>query len=367
MTGPGAAVRSLADIERAAREALAPDVWDFVAGGSGDELTLAGNRTALDQVALVPRALTGCAAADPGCTVLGEPWPIPAAVAPMAYQRLLHPEGEVAAARAAAATGVTYVISTMSSSPLEEITATGARTWFQLYWLKDRARTAELVRRAERAGCGALMLTVDVPVMGRRLRDARNGFALPGSVSAALLGDGPHSATAHTADDTGSAVARHTSAVFDPALSWQDVEWLRGLTSLPLALKGVLSPADARRSADAGVDLLVVSNHGGRQLDGAIGSADALPAVASAVAGRLPVLLDSGVRGGTDVLRALALGACGVLLGRPVLWGLATDGEAGVRAVLDQVRDELEHAMLLAGCPTPAHAPGLARGTEGTR
>nr|DAB41472.1 TPA_exp: 2-hydroxy-acid oxidase [Streptomyces sp. CNB091] len=366
MTGSGAAPGSLADVERAAREALSPDVWDFVAGGSGGELTLAANRTALDRIALVPRALTGCTAASPGCTVLGEPWPMPAAVAPMAYQRLLHPEGEVAAARAAAATGVTYVISTMSSTPLDRITATGARTWFQLYWLRERARTADLVHRAEQAGCRALVLTVDVPVMGRRLRDARNGFALPGSVTAALLGDGPDSATAHTPDGTGSAVARHTSAVFDPGLGWQDIAWLRGITSLPLALKGVLSPDDARRAADAGVDLLVVSNHGGRQLDGAISSADALPAVTAAVAGRLPVLLDSGVRDGTDVLRALALGASGVLLGRPVLWGLAADGEAGVRTVLDQVRDELEHAMLLAGCPTPAHAPGLARrATEG--
>ncbi|MFC6090079.1 alpha-hydroxy acid oxidase [Saccharothrix lopnurensis] len=348
-------VWSTADVERLAAERSAPDVWDYIAGGSGEEVTLAANRAALDRVAVVPRALVDVSACDTGCELFGVPSALPLAVAPMAYQRLVHDGGERAAAAAAAAAGVPYVVSTLSSDPIEDVAAVGGTTWFQLYWLRDREVVVKLLRRAEEAGCAAVVLTVDVPVLGRRLRDLRNGFALPswvkpvntdGEVGERVPGD--------------SAIARHTSAVFDPSLSWRDLEWIRAHTNLPLVVKGVLDARDAARAVDLGVRGVVVSNHGGRQLDGAVPSAVALPEVVAAVGGRCPVLLDSGVRSGVDVLRALALGAAAVLVGRPVLWGLAAGGERGVTAVLDVLRAEFETALRLAGCPDVASARHLA-------
>ncbi|WP_158839859.1 alpha-hydroxy acid oxidase [Saccharothrix deserti] len=347
-------VWSTADVERLAAERLPPDVWDYVAGGSGDEVTLAANRAAFDRVAVVPRALVDVSTCDTGCDLFGVESALPLAVAPMAYQRLIHAGGERAAATAAAAAGVPYIVSTLSSEPIDVVAGVGGTTWFQLYWLRDREVVADLLRRAEDAGCGAVVLTVDVPVLGRRLRDEHNGFALPpgvrpvnidGDVGDALPGD--------------SAIARHTRAVFDPSLSWRDLAWIRARTRLPLVVKGILDAEDAVRAVDLGVDGVVVSNHGGRQLDGAIPSVTALPDVVAAVGGRCPVLLDSGVRSGVDILRALALGATAVLIGRPVLWGLAAGGERGVTAVLDLLRDELETAMRLAGCPDVASARRL--------
>jgi 4-hydroxymandelate oxidase len=348
----------VADYEELAAAAVGRDVWDFVAGGSGTELTLARNRAALDAVAVLTRVLSGVDGADTGAELLGAAAGMPVAVAPMAYQRLLHADGELAAAAATRAARIPFAASTLSSHPVEEIAATGARTWFQLYWLRDRGLVTELVRRAEECGCSALVVTVDVPIMGTRLRDRRNGFALPSWVTAANLADGSGSA-AHRAQRGGSAVAAHTRAAFDASAGWEDLASLRERTTLPLVVKGVLDPRDAVRAADLGAAAVVVSNHGGRQLDGAVASARALPAVVDAVAGRCEVLLDSGIRSGTDVLRALALGATGVLLGRPVLWGLAVGGEDGVRAVLDLLAGELRDALLLAGCATPAAAADL--------
>jgi 4-hydroxymandelate oxidase len=281
---------------------------------------------------------------------------MPVVVAPMAYQRLLHPEGELLLARAAAASGVPYVISTLSSYPLEQI-AEAAPSWFQLYWLRDRAMVESLVDRAEAAGCDALMVTVDVPVMGRRLRDVRNAFALPPEVVAANLVDAR--SEAHVGVPGLSAVAAHTASAFEPAVSWRDLEWLRSRTKLPLLLKGILDPRDAVRAVQVGAEGIVVSNHGGRQLDGAVASVNALPSIVDAVGKECSVLLDSGIRSGTDVLRALALGASGVLVGRPLLWALAVDacGEA-----LDLLRRELADAMLLAGCANVAAAARLTTG-----
>lgn len=322
------------------------DVRDFVTGGSGAESTLRANRAALDRLYLVPRALVDVSTTDTSTCLVGTPASMPMAIAPMAYQRLVHPDGEVAAARAAKAAGVPFVISTLSSCPIEDIASVGAVTWFQLYWLRDRALVEDLVRRAEEAGCSALVLTVDVPRLGRRLRDARRGFVLPAHVRAANLPDG---AVLAGARQSGSAVAAHTSAVVDPSLSWRDVEWLCERTRLPVVLKGVLDPDDAGRAADLAA-AVVVSNHGGRQLDGAVPSIVALPAVREAVAGRCEVLMDSGVRSGVDVLKAVARGADGVLVGRPVLHGLAASGEAGVSTVLSLLREELGDALALAGC-----------------
>jgi 4-hydroxymandelate oxidase len=276
----------------------------------------------------------------------------------MSYQRVVHPEGETGMARAAKEAGIPLTLSMMSSCPVEEVAAVGATLWQQLYWLRDRGLVTEMVRRAEAAGCEALVLTVDLPRIGRRLRDMRNGFTLPPEVTAANL-SGPEDALLHRHTAGSSGVAVHTNQIFDPSLSWADVAWLRESTRLPLVIKGILDPADAGRAAERGANAIVVSNHGGRQLDGAVPSAAALPAVCEVVKGRCEVLLDSGIRGGTDVLRALALGASGVLLGRPALWGLASGGPDGAAQVLSLLAEELTEAMHLAGCPDVASARNL--------
>ncbi|WP_433280934.1 alpha-hydroxy acid oxidase [Micromonospora sp. CA-244673] len=355
---------SLADFADLARAVLPAEVWDFVAGGSGAETTLAANRAALDRVAVLPRMLAGVDVPATGAPLPGGRFALPVAVAPMAYQKLLHPDGEVGLAAAARAADVPYVASTLASTPIEEVAAVGGTVWFQLYWLRDRAMVADLVDRALTAGCAGLMVTVDVPVLGRRLRDVRNGFALPPHVTAANL-PGGRDDLAHQGTPGVSAVAVHTGAVFAPALSWADLEWLRERTPVPLLVKGILDPRDAARAAEVGVDAVVVSNHGGRQLDGAPGSAAVLPEVVAAVGERCAVLLDSGVRGGTDVLRALALGAAGVLVGRPMLWALAAGGRAGAEAALALLAAELRDALILSGCVDPAAARQLRTLTGG--
>ncbi|WP_257578665.1 alpha-hydroxy acid oxidase [Streptomyces sp. JJ38] len=349
-----ASMHSLDDFERAAEERMASDAWDFVSGGSGRELTVAANRTALDRVRIVPRVLAG--STEPAMTVslLGSPADLPLATAPMAYQRWFHPDGELAVARAAAAHGVPFVLSMMGSRTIEEVTETGATTWLQLYWLRDREVTLDLVRRAEAAGVAALMLTVDLPVMARRLRDLRRGLTVPGHLSAVNLPPGDQGSV-----PGGGPLRAESETLFDGSLSFDDVAWLRSRTSLPLVVKGVLAPEDAVRAAEAGVDAVVVSNHGGRQLDGAVATATALPAVRQALGDRCAVLMDGGIRHGADVLKALALGADAVLVGRPVLWGLGVGGAPGVREVLGLLRTELEETMILAGCKDVGAARGL--------
>ncbi|MFL6125943.1 alpha-hydroxy acid oxidase [Actinophytocola sp.] len=350
---------TVADVARLAEARLPKELWDYVAGGSGAETTLAANRAALDAVAVLPRVLGGAEAPNPTTRLLGSPAAVPLAVAPMAYQRLLHPDGELATAEAAAVAGVPYVVSTLSSVTVEDIAKTGATTWFQLYWLRSRGLVEALVARAEDAGCEALVVTVDVPIMGRRPRDVRNSFVLPDDVIAAHLDDGALS-RAHDAVAGESAIAAHTAAAFAPAVRWADIGWLRNRTSLPLVLKGILDPRDAALAVESGVDAVVVSNHGGRQLDGAAPSVLALPAVAEAVAGRADVYLDSGVRAGTDILRALASGADGVFVGRPVLYGLAVDGVRGAGHVLTLLAAEFRDAMTLAGCADVRAARALS-------
>jgi 4-hydroxymandelate oxidase len=354
-----------AEAEDLAAAVLAAPVERFVNGAAGAGLTLRANRAAFDRVALVPRVLTDVSSVSTAARLLGRPATFPAVVAPMAYQRAVHPEGELAAARAAKDAGVPFTVGLFGSHTVEEVTACGATTWFQLYWLRDRAVTEELVARAEAAGCAALMLTVDTPRMGRRLDDMRGAFTLPAGIRAPHL-DAVTGRTPRPVKDGRSEIADQTATLVDPSLCWADIDWLRSRTRLPLILKGVLDASDARRAADAGADAVVVSNHGGRQLDGAVAAADALPAVVQAVAGRCTVLLDSGIRSGTDVLKALALGAEGVLLGRPVLWGLAAAGHEGVLRVLRLFHEELAHAMTLAGCPHPAAAARIRAIPAGT-
>ncbi|MFF4674600.1 alpha-hydroxy acid oxidase [Streptomyces sp. NPDC001279] len=353
----------IGDLERIASAVLPLSVWDFVSGGSGNEVTLAANRAALERIQLVPRVLTDVSQCSTATTLLGEEASMPVATAPIGYQKLVHPDGELAGARAAMEAGIPFTVGTLSSYPVERIAGMGGVTWFQLYWLRDRVMSYELVRRAEDAGCAALMLTVDVPWMGRRLRDMRNAFVLPDDVEAANFSVGPVSA-AHRAIAGGSALAAHTSMTFASSLNWSDLEELRGRTKLPLIVKGLLDPADAARAAECGADAVVVSNHGGRQLDGAVPGIDVLEAVCAAVSGRCEVLVDGGIRSGVDVLKALALGANGVLLGRPLLWGLAAGGTDGARELLRLLAAELRDALGLAGCANVSEAQWL-RTTRG--
>ena len=338
---------SVAEYEAAARERLPDGIWDYVCGGSGEERTLAANREAFARLALRPSAFVDVSRPDTATELFGAPLRAPIGVAPVAYHQLAHPEGEVATARAAEL----LVVSVFASRTLEEIAAAASGPlWLQLYWFRRREVVTGLVRRAEAAGYRALVLTVDTPRVGRRLRDVRRGFAVPAGIVAANV-DAAVMARSHEAVAGESALARHSREQFDPSLGWADLSWLCAQTDLPVLVKGVLTGADAARAMAHGAAGVVVSNHGGRQLDGAVASVDALAEVAAAVAGRGPVLLDGGVRTGTDALRALALGASAVLVGRPVLWGLAVDGESGARAVLDILAAEMEEAMVLSGRP----------------
>ncbi|MDP8957144.1 MAG: alpha-hydroxy-acid oxidizing protein [Actinomycetota bacterium] len=334
---------SLDTLEEAARERLQRMVFDYYAGGAGDEWTLRENRRAFDRWMLRPRVLVDVSNVDLTTTVLGQQIPFPILIAPTALQRLAHPDGELATARAAANTGALMVVSTIASVRLEDIAETGVRRWFQLYVHKDRDLTAELVKRAQTAGYEAIVVTVDTPLLGRRMRDERNRFALPPGIGLANLHGIP------LPQDPGSSLFRYFASQLDPAVTWEDIAWLRSLSPLPVVLKGVLTAEDAVRAVDAGVDGVVVSNHGGRQLDGVPAAIDVLPDVVDAIAGRVEVLMDSGVRRGTDVLKALALGARAVLVGRPVLWGLATGGQSGVTKVLETLREDLALSLALAG------------------
>jgi 4-hydroxymandelate oxidase len=336
------------EFEAAARACLPAPVYDYYAGGAEDEGTLAANRSAFKRYSLLPRVLADVSTVDTAVELFGTRIASPVLIAPTAFQKLAHPDGELATARAAAACGTIHVASTMSTQPIEHIThsAAGAPIWFQLYVFRDREITRELVARAEAAGCRALCLTVTVPVQGKRERDARNHFTLPEGIEMANFAGMRQARLPQT---LGSGLDVFIAREFDASLQWEAIEWLASITTLPVLLKGVCHPDDASRSRDSGAAGLIVSNHGGRQLDSAIATLDALPAVVNAVAGRLPVLIDGGIRRGTDVLKAIALGATATLVGRPCLWGLAVGGQEGVEAVLSLLHDELVRALALCG------------------
>ncbi|MDI5961232.1 alpha-hydroxy acid oxidase [Streptomyces sp. SL13] len=340
----------LADLEAAARDRLPADVWDFIEGAAGEEWTLAANRAQFQRLALRPRVLVDVSAVDPGVELLGARLAAPIGVAPLAYHGLAHPEAELATARAAGAAGALFVVGMLAGETIEDIAAAATGPlWLQLYWLRRRDVLADVVRRAADAGYRALVLTVDAPRVGRRLRDVRNSFRLPDRLAAVNIASVPSANSYGTRG--ASAIEAQSRDQFDPAITWADLAWLRALTPLPLVLKGVLTAEDARLALDHGVDAVIVSNHGGRQLDGAVPPLAALPEVAGAVGERIPVLLDGGIRSGGDIAKALALGARTVLVGRPVLWGLAHDGRDGVAAVLRLLREDLEQTMTLAGRP----------------
>jgi 4-hydroxymandelate oxidase len=329
---------TVTDYEAPARERMTatPAAWDYYAGGAGDELTLADNREAWNRRRLRPHVLNDVSTRNLGTSAFGAGLAHPVIVAPTAAHDLAHPDAELATTRGAAAAGALMTLSTISSRPMEEVAtvAADAPRWFQLYDPVDRGAARALVERAAAAGYSALVLTVDLPLPGNRERDRRNDFAVELGVH--LPADQP--------------VDPKTGIVVLPTMDWGELTWLRSVCPIPLVAKGLLRADDAVRAVDAGCDGIWVSNHGGRQLDTSIATADALPEIVEAVGGRALIVVDGGVRRGIDVLKALALGADLVAVGRPALWGLAVDGADGVQRVLEILRDELSLAMALSGC-----------------
>ena len=343
---PGEPPLVLGDVEALASARLPPFWAEYVAGGAGDERTLRANVEAFSAWRPRQRVLTGVGSVDTSVTLLGQDVASPVVVAPVAYQGLMHADGELGMARAAAANGSVFCLSTFATvSPAEVASAApGCVTWLQLYVFRDRGVTRSFVAQAVEHDYGAIVLTVDAPRLGRRERDVRTGFRVPPEItvpSMAALGEWE------------GATPLELLGAIDPSLQWDDLEEIRRLSPLPLVLKGIQTAEDAALACEHGVDAIVVSNHGGRQLDAVAPTADLLPEVVAAVDGRIEVYVDGGIRRGSDVVKALALGAQAVLAGRAPLWGLACDGEAGARRVLELLREETELALALCGCTSP--------------
>jgi lactate 2-monooxygenase len=358
---------SVAELEQAAIAAMEPGTASYVCAGAGSEETMRANLEALRRRQIVPRMLRDVSARDLSATVLGTAMPAPLMLAPIGVQKIVHKDGELASARAAAAVGVPMIASTASHFSLEEIAAAGgseAPRWFQLYWANDKRLVESFVGRAERAGYGAIVVTVDTFVPGWKPRDLQQAWLpfLNGMGVANYFQDPVFREALERPpeEDQGAATGHFLGVQANPALQWDDLAWLREQTSLPILVKGIQHVEDAREAVRRGLDGIVVSNHGGRQVDGALGSLDALPAIAEAVGGELAILFDSGIRGGADVLKALALGADAVCLGRPYIWGLALEGQQGVETVLKMVLAELDLTMALCGLTRPSEvSPGL--------
>jgi lactate 2-monooxygenase len=343
-------------LEQKAKESLSPQAWDYVAGGAGGEETIRANHEAFERWKLVPRMLCNVAERDLRTEILGTPLPAPLLLGPVGVQGIIHKGAETETARAAASLGIPMVLSTVCSRPMEEVARANGNgmRWFQLYWSKDPELTASFLRRAEASGFQALVVTLDIPILGWRERDLQYPY-LP-----FLLGEGVanyfsdpvfRSRLAKPPEEDPISAIRLWGSVFaNPALTWDDLKFLRQHTKLPILLKGILHREDATRALDFGVDGLIVSNHGGRQVDGAIAALDALPQVVEVVKGRAPVLFDSGIRRGADAVKALALGARAVLLGRLYIWGLAVAGEQGVREVVQNFLADLDITLGLCGC-----------------
>ncbi|MCW3066524.1 MAG: alpha-hydroxy-acid oxidizing protein [Solirubrobacterales bacterium] len=370
-----ARVGNIAEMRAAARRALPKVIFDFVDGAAGDEVTAARNQSDFARLELRPRVFVDVGEVELGTTVLGRRVALPLLGAPMGLLGLVHPDGEVALARALHGAGSLYTLSAMASRSIEEVAAEApGPMWFQLYVWRDRGLVRALVDRARGAGHEALVLTVDVPAAAGRDRDRRNGFGLPPRVTLRTLAGGAVRPTWSTrfvrsprvrmgtvaADGAANAVAitRYVNEQFDPTVTWDDLTWFRELWEGPILVKGVLDERDARAAVDRGADGIIVSNHGGRQLDHAPSTIGALPAIVEAVGGDAEVYLDGGIRRGSDVMKALAAGARACLVGRPLVYGLGVGGEAGVARVVTLLREELRTAMTLAGCPSVASLDG---------
>lgn len=338
---------NVADYERLAEETLDEASFGYFAGGAGDERTVADNLQAFDRWRLRPRVLVDVASVSTATRVLGHELSMPILVAPVAHQRQAHPEGELAVAGAAAAAGTIMCVPTFAMAPPADIAAVApeATRWYQLYWHPDRGVTKSILDQARAAGYGAIVFTVDLPRLGGRERDARTGFRLDPDYRMGVYGS--------EFGDLGTLTPATAAELVDPRLTWRDLEWLHDTAGLPVVVKGVLTAEDAELAAAHGCAAVVVSNHGGRQLDRAVASLDALPEVVEAVGDRVEVLMDGGIRRGVDVAIALALGARAVMVGRPAVWALAANGQEGVSHVLELLRAELELALALLGCSSP--------------
>eukprot|EP00249_Psilotum_nudum_P018320 c26747_g1_i1 orf=584-1738(+) len=348
VTGVKSDVVNVNEYEVLAKKKLPKMAFDFYAGGAEDEWTLKQNKAAFKSIRLRPRILVDVSNVDLSTTVLGFPISMPILIAPTAMHKLADPEGELATARAATAEQTIMILSYSSTCSIEEVAATSDSVrFFQLYMYKQRIIAEHIIRRAEKAGYKAIVLTCDTPVIGRREADIKNRFSLPLHLTIKNF-DGL--VPLHNDVSRGSALEAFAAAVMDRSLNWKDIKWMQSITNLPIFLKGVLTGEDAALAVEAGVAGIIVSNHGGRQLDYSSPSIIVLEEIVSAVCGRIPVLLDGGIRRGTDIFKALALGASAVLIGRPILFGLAVDGEMGVKNVLQMLRNELELTMALAGC-----------------
>ncbi len=360
-------IANIEDLRRLARRRLPRALFDFVDGGAQDEITLRANRSDFQQLALLPRVLTDVSRRDQSVTVLGRKLGQPLILAPTGMPGILWPDGALAAARAADEAGVGFCLSTMSTSTIEDVSkAVRNPIWFQLYVMRDRGLAKSMIERAKAAGCAALVLTVDLALQGQRDRDVHNGLTIPLRLRPSTLLDfalhprwvwrffsGPKLTLANFVGtghgDDIFTIADFVNSQFDQSVTWKDIEWAKSLWGGPLALKGIVNPEDARLAAEHGADAVIVSNHGGRQLDGARSAISALPDVVDAVDGRMEVILDGGVRRGTDVIKAMALGAKACMIGRPFLYGLASMGGAGVGRALEILRSELDVALALMG------------------
>ncbi len=350
---------AVAELEAAAVEAMDPRAANYVFAGAGSQATMDANREAFERRCIVPRMLRDVATRDLSTTVLGTAMPAPLMLAPIGVQKIVHPDGELASARAAAALDVPIIASTAAAFTWEEIaeaSGDGPR-WLQLYWPSDRRLVESFVRRAEAAGYSAIVVTVDTFIPGWKPRDLQQAWLpfLEGMGNANFFQDPVFRADLEKTpeEDVGAATGHYLGVYVNPSLTWDDLEWLRELTELPIVVKGIQHPEDAREAARRGLDGIVVSNHGGRQVDGAVASLDALPAIVEAAGDDLTILFDSGIRGGADAIKALALGADAVLLGRPYIWGLALEGQAGVETVLKMILAELDLTMALCGYTSP--------------
>lgn len=338
------------EYEAYAKATLSKNAFDYYSSGANDMITLRENRAAFNRLRLRPRVLRDVSQMNISTTVLGEEVSMPILIAPTAMQQMAHPTGENATARAASSAGTLMTLSSWSTLSLEDVmeAAPQAPKWFQLYIYKDRAVTLDLIKRAEKAGYKAVAITVDTPILGRREADVRNSFMLPSYLAMGNFAKGSSAHSKGTTQEGG--LAKYISLLIDKTLNWEDIAWVRSQTTMKIVLKGVMTAEDAEIAIQNGVDGILVSNHGARQLDTVPATIEVLPEIVKAVNARCEVYLDGGICRGTDVLKALALGARAVLIGRPVLWGLAHNGEAGVKHVLELLRDELTMALRFCGC-----------------
>jgi len=344
---------NLDDIEKEATKFLEEMTLAYYSSGADSEQTLRDNRKAWQDIRLRPRSFVDVSAIDPSTTVLGHKISLPVLVPPMAFQQLAHPNGEAEMAAAAGDHGIIFCLSTISNIPMQRVVkSTSGPVWFQLYVDRDRSRAINLVHRAKDAGCAALVVTVDTPMLGNRERDVRLGFKMPEHLRLPNLPEDGQALTQISQQDPSSALANFARDSLDPSLTWKDLEAFAQTSDMPIVAKGILRADDARRAVDHGAKAIIVSNHGGRQLDTAIPTAWALPEVVDAVGSDAEVYVDGGIRKGTDILKALALGAKAVLVGRPMLWGLSINGREGCNNVLNILSKEFSLAMALSGSPT---------------